>query len=624
MHRVANSLPVALHNVATQLRIDSVEATTAAGSGHPTSCLSASEVMATLFFSVMRLDPSDPQNPASDRFILSKGHAAPILYSVWAELGYFSREKLLTLRQLDSDLEGHPTPLLPFVAVPTGSLGQGLPVGVGMALSARLDGSDYRTYVLMGDGETMEGSVWEAAAVASFYRVDNLCAIVDINGLGQSAPTMLQHELEIFRQRWEAFGWNALAVDGHDVPQLLEAFENARNTKNRPTVILARTWKGKGVSFLENKEGWHGKALKGEQTQAALNELRAQFLSHDGARAWPAAPQNPPRAPATEAVALPRPEFDPRKPAATREAFGQALARLGKLDPRIVALDGDVKNSTYTEMFEGAVPARFVEGYIAEQNMVGMAMGLAASGKIPFATTFSCFLTRAADFIRLAGLAQSNIKFVGTHAGVSIGEDGASQMGLEDLALFRAVPNSVVLYPSDAVSTWRAVELVARHQGLCYIRTGRPKAPILYSNDETFAIGKAKVVRQSDNDALAVVAAGVTLFEALHAYEELKKENIAVRIVDLFSVLPVDTETLLATARAANNAVIIVEDHYAAGGLGDAVSEALGPYGVRLYRLAVRQIPHSGKAEELLHSYKIDAAAILERARAVLATVPKL
>ena len=627
----ANSLPIALHNVATQLRIDSVEATTAAGSGHPTSCLSASEVMATLFFSVMRLDPSDPRNPASDRFVLSKGHAAPILYSVWAELGYFSREKLLTLRQLDSDLEGHPTPLLPFVAVPTGSLGQGLPVGLGMAMSARMDGSDYRTYVLMGDGETMEGSVWEAAAVAGFYRADNLCAIVDINGLGQSARTMLQHEMEIFRQRWEAFGWNALAVDGHDVPQLLEAFENARTTSNRPTVILARTSKGKGVSFLENKEGWHGKALKGgEQTQAALKELRAQFLSHDGARAWPAPPQNPQRPAATEPAVLSRPaqlarpEFDPSKPAATREAFGQVLAQLGKLDPRIVALDGDVKNSTHLEMFEGVAPDRFVEGYIAEQNMVGMAMGLAASGKVPFVATFACFLTRAADFIRLAGLAQSNIKFVGTHAGVSIGEDGASQMGLEDLAMFRAVPNSVVLYPSDAVSTWRAVELVARHQGLCYIRTGRPKAPILYPNDETFAIGKAKVVRQSDNDALTVVAAGVTLFEALRAYEELKKENIAVRVVDLFSVAPVDTETLLAAARAANNTVVTVEDHYAAGGLGDAVAEALGPYGVRLYRLAVGQIPHSGKSEELLHSYKIDAAAILEQVRALLATSAKL
>ena len=300
---------------------------------------------------------------------------------------------------------------------------------------------------------------------------------------------------------------------------MLEAFENARNTSNRPTVILAHTSKGKGVSFLENKEGWHGKALKGgEQTQAALKELRAQFLSHDGARAWPAPPQKPQRAAATEPVALSRlarPEYDPGKPAATREAFGQALAQLGKLDPRIVALDGDVKNSTHLEMFEATAPARFVEGYIAEQNMVGMAMGLAASGKVPFVATFACFLTRAADFIRLAGLAQSNIKFVGTHAGVSIGEDGASQMGLEDLALFRAVPNSVVLYPSDAVSTWRAVELVARHQGLCYIRTGRPKAPILYSNDETFAIGKAKVVRQSDNDALTVVAAGVTLFRGL-------------------------------------------------------------------------------------------------------------
>ncbi len=607
----------ALHNIAVQLRIDSIEATTAAGSGHPTSSMSAAEIMATLFFSVMRLDPSDPQNPANDKFILSKGHAAPVLYAVWAELGFFPREHLLTLRRLDSNLEGHPTPLAPFVALPTGSLGQGLSAGLGMALSARLDGSSCRAYVLLGDGETAEGAVWEAAAVASFYKVDNLCAIVDINRLGQSEPTMLQHEMETYRGRWEAFGWNAIPVDGHDIAQLLAAFDQAQRTKSRPTVILARTWKGKGVSFLENKEGWHGKALKkGEEAEAALKELRAQFASNGAGRLRPAPPaeQARPSSPA-EIPALPQPCFDPAKPAATREAFGQALAKLGQLDPRIVALDGDVKNSTFTEFFQAAAPERFFEGYIAEQNMTGMAMGLASTGKIPFAATFACFLTRAADFIRLAGLARANIKFCGSHAGVSIGEDGASQMGLEDLALFRALPESVVLYPSDAVSAWRAVELVARHKGLCYIRTGRPKSPIYYSNDESFAIGKAKVVRQSDRDALVVVAAGVTFFEALRAYEELQKEGIAIRVVDLFSVRPVDTETLLAAARGARNTVITVEDHYAAGGIGDAVAEALGPHGVRLHRLAVREAPHSGKPEELLHLYKIDAAAIFELAR---------
>lgn len=624
MPAAAESLVSALHNVATQLRINSVEATTAAGSGHPTSCLSAADIMATLFFSVMRLDPSDPKNPANDRFVLSKGHAAPVLYATWAELGYFPRAQLLTLRQLDSDLEGHPTPLLPFVAVPTGSLGQGLPVGLGMALNARLEGSEYRTYVLLGDGEVAEGSVWEAAEVASFYKVDNLCAIVDINRLGQSAPTMLQHELETYRQRWTAFGWNALPVDGHDIGQLLEAFENARKTTGRPTVILARTRKGNGVSFLQDKEGWHGKALKrGDETEAALKELRAQFAQDGLPKLQPAPPAGARPAARGEPPALPKPSFDPGKPAATREAFGQALAQLGKLDPQIVALDGDVKNSTFTEMFQAAAPARFFEGFIAEQNMVGMAMGLAACGKIPFASTFACFLTRAADFIRLAGLARSNVKFVGTHAGVSIGEDGASQMGLEDLALFQALPESVVLYPSDAVSAWRAVELAARRQGLCYIRAGRPKTAILYSNDETFAIGKSKVLRQSAGDALAVVAAGVTIFEALRACDELKKEGIAVRVVDLFSVRPIDTETLLAAARAANNTVITVEDHYAAGGLGDAVSAALGPFGVRLHRLAVREIPHSGKPEELLHCYRIDAAAIIEQARALLAAPSK-
>jgi len=620
----ADGLLSALHNVATQLRINSIESTTAAGSGHPTSCMSAAEIMATLFFSAMRLDPSDPKNPANDRFILSKGHAAPVLYATWAELGFFTRERLLTLRRLDSDLEGHPTPLLPFVAVPTGSLGQGLPVGLGMALNARLDGSDYRTYVLLGDGEMAEGSVWEAAEVASFYKVDNLCAIADINRLGQSAPTMLQHELEIYRQRWAAFGWNALSVDGHSVPQLLDAFENARNAKGRPTVVLARTRKGKGVSFLEDKEGWHGKALKkGDETENALKELRAQFAADGLPKLRPGVPARSKSAPAAAPPALPKPNFDPSKQVATREAFGQALAELGKLHSQIVALDGDVKNSTFTEVFQAAAPGRFFEGYIAEQNMVGMAMGFATCGKIPFASTFACFFTRAADFIRLAGLGRANVKLVGTHAGVSIGEDGASQMGLEDLAMFQALPESVVLYPSDAVSTWRAVELAARHQGLCYIRTGRPKAPLLYSNDETFAIGKAKVLRQSAGDALAVVAAGVTIFEALRACDELKKEGIAIRVVDLFSVRPVDTETLLAAARAAHNTVLTVEDHYPAGGLGDAVAQALGPHGVRLHRLAVREVPHSGKPEELLHLYRIDAAAIIEQARALLAAPSK-
>lgn len=609
------SLIAGLRNIATQLRIDSIQSTTAAGSGHPTSSMSAAEIMAALFFAVMRFDPRRPAAPENDKFVLSKGHAAPVLYAAWAELGFIPREHLLTLRRFDSDLEGHPTPILPFVAVPTGALGQGLAVGLGMALAARIEERPYRTYVLMGDGETAEGSVWESAQVASHDGVDNLCAIVDVNRLGQSQPTMLQHRMEEHQRRWAAFGWNTLMVDGHDLGQLLDAFEAARAAQGQPTVILARTLKGRGVSFLEDKEGWHGKALKkGAETDAAIKELQAQFVAN-GAKPMPAGPAGAPPPAANAALSLPRPAFD--KPIATREAFGQALAALGRLDSRVVALDGDVKNSTFTEDFEQVATNRFFESYIAEQNMVGMAMGLAASGKIPFLATFACFLTRAADFIRLAALARSNVKVVGTHAGVSIGEDGSSQMGLEDLALFRATPESLVLYPSDAVSTWRAVELAARHQGLAYIRTGRPKSPLIYGADETFAAGQAKVLRQSADDVATVVTAGVTLAEALAAYDQLKKEGLTIRVIDLFSVRPVDGNTLRAASRATNNLVITVEDHYLAGGLGDAVAEALGPEGARVIRLGIQQIPHSGTAEQLLHAYKIDAAAIVERVHAL-------
>jgi len=606
-----------LHNIATQLRIDSIRATTAAGSGHPTSSMSAAEIMACLFFSVMNFDPQDPANPANDKFVLSKGHAAPVLYSTWAELGFISREHLLTLRRLDSDLEGHPTPVLKFVAVPTGSLGQGICVALGMALDARLDGSGFRAYALLGDGENAEGSVWEAAELASHHKVENLCAVVDVNRLGQSQPTMLQHHMEVYQQRWSAFGWNAMVVDGHDVRQLLEAFDTAKRTKGKPSVVLARTLKGKGVSFIEDKEGWHGKALKKDEAEKAIAELEQQFVKTNAPQPRPNKPTGKPKQyPAYKHISAP--QYQIGKEVATREATGHALEQLGKLNDTIVCLDGDVENSTHTEFFQKVAPERFIEGYIAEQNMVGMAMGLAATGKIAFASTFACFLTRAADFVRLAGLAHLNVKFIGTHVGVSIGEDGSSQMGLEDLSLFRAMADSTVLYPSDAVSAWYAVELAAAHHGIAYIRAGRPKQPVLYGNDEQFQIGKAKVLRQSKDDAVTVVGAGVTLNEALKAYDELTKQGISIRVIDLFSVRPVDVDTLLAAAAATNNTIITVEDHYAAGGVGDAVSEAVAPEGVKVYRLAVREVPHSGKPEELLAKYKIDSQAIVEQVHAVV------
>jgi transketolase len=606
-----------LHNIATQLRIDSIRATTAAGSGHPTSSMSAAEIMACLFFSVMNFDPQDPANPANDKFVLSKGHAAPVLYSTWAELGYIKREHLLTLRRIDSDLEGHPTPVLKFVSVPTGSLGQGICVALGMALAARIDGASFRAYALLGDGENAEGSVWEAAELATHNKVDNLCAVVDVNRLGQSQPTMLQHHLEIYQQRWAAFGWNALVVDGHNVSELLKAFDAAKQTKGKPTVVLARTLKGKGVSFIEDKEGWHGKPLKKEEADKAIAELEKQFAKTQAPQPKPSKPSGSvKRYPPYKHISAPQFEFG--KEIATREAAGHALAEIGKSNETVVCTDGDVENSTYTEFFQNAAPNRFFEGYIAEQNMVGMSMGLAATGKTAFTSTFACFFTRAADFIRLSGLARLNLKFIGTHVGVSIGEDGSSQMGLEDLSLFRALPESVVLYPSDAVSAWYAVDLAASHPGIGYIRAGRPKQPVLYQNDEQFQIGKAKVLRQSKEDVVTVVAAGVTLNEALKAYENLRKQGTSIRVIDLFSVRPVDADTLLKAAAATNNTIITVEDHYPAGGIGDAVSEAVSPEGVRVHRLAVREVPHSGKAEELLAKYKIDAQAIVEQVHAVV------
>ncbi|MGH7207011.1 MAG: transketolase, partial [Nitrospiraceae bacterium] len=565
------ALITALQNKATTLRIESVRATTEAGSGHPSSCCSAADIVATLFFSVMRYDPKNPKHPNNDRFILSKGHAAPLLYAAWAEAGLFDKQDLLKLRTLASDLEGHPTPRLSFVDVATGSLGQGLAAGVGMALNAkRLDQSSYRTYVLLGDGESVEGSVWESVELARHYALDNLCAIVDVNRLGQSDPTMLQHDMEGYRARWAGFGWHAIVVDGHDPAALLAAFDEAARTKGNPTVLLARTFKGKGISFVEDRPDWHGKALKkGEEAQKAIDELTRQLK--------PGAGEPEIRRPETSVNgarpvnAMAPPAYKPADSVATREAFGAALAALGEANPLVVGLDADVKNSTFTDKFGKQFPGRFFESFIAEQNMVGAAVGLAACGKIPFAATFACFLTRAYDFIRMAAISHSNIKLMGSHVGVSIGEDGPSQMGLEDIAMMAAQPGMVVLYPSDAVCTHQLVEAAAAHRGPVYIRTGRPKSPILYGNDETFKIGGSKVVRQSQSDQLTIVAAGVTLFEALKAYDQLKEAGVSVRVIDLYCIVPIDRATLLDSARATQGRILTVEDHYEHGGLGDAV-----------------------------------------------------
>jgi transketolase len=603
----------ALRNIATRLRIDSVVSTSEAGSGHPSSCCSAAEIMAALFFSEMRYDPRDPKNPDNDRFVLSKGHAAPILYSAWAEAGIIRRDDILKLRQIDSDLEGHPTPRLPWVDVATGSLGQGICAAVGIAMNARVIGSDYRTYAVLGDGEVAEGSVWESAHVASHYKVDNLCAIIDVNALGQAGPTQWQHDMESYAAKWRAFDWHVIVLDGHDVPAILNALDEARRTKGRPTMILAKTIKGKGISFIEGKNGWHGKPLKkGEEMQKALDELQKQFVPEDEPVAPPEAPRSKSRSAARNA-SLDAPAYKLGDSVATREAFGDALAKLGAKDNRVIALDADVKNSTFSEKFEkGVGEERFVENYIAEQQMIGASMGLAARGAIPFPSTFAAFLSRAYDFIRMAAISNSNIKMAGSHAGVSIGEDGPSQMALEDLAMMRAQPNIAVLYPCDAVSTERLVERMAYHHGPAYMRTSRPKTPVIYGPDEKFEIGGLKVVRESDKDVATVIGAGVTLFEALKAYDELKAKGTLIRVIDLYSLQPIDADTLLRCARETKGRLITVEDHYAGGGIGDAVANAVAPGGFTVHRLAVREIPRSGKPDELIDRYGISARHIVK------------
>jgi transketolase len=610
-----------LQNVATRLRIDSVRSTTKAGSGHPSTCCSAADIMAVLYCGEMRYDPQDPARPDNDRFILSKGHAAPVLYAAWAEVGIVSREATLTLRELTSDLEGHPTPRLPWVDLATGSLGQGLAAGVGSALNARRIGSDYRTYVLMGDGEMAEGSVWEAAQSGQFHQLDSLCAIIDLNGLGQSRETQFGHDADNVAARWTAFGWHALVIDGHDIDAVQQAFASARATSGQPSVIVARTLKGKGVSLMEGKPGWHGKPLSAEQADVAVAELEAQLVPEGGA-GRPTIPMPSgviARPDPATAGAIEPPAYKKGELVATREAYGTGLAKLGVADPRVVALDADVKNSTFTDRFEKVAPDRFYQAFIAEQVMVGMSMGLAARGAIPFATTFAAFLTRASDFVRMAGISGVNAKFAGSHCGVSIGEDGGSQMALEDLAMFRSVPGCAVLYPCDAVSAEKLVAVAAAHDGMAYIRTSRPKTPVIYDAGDSFPVGGSKTLRTSPQDQLTIVTAGVTVFEALKAAEEVEADGIHVRVIDLYSVKPVDAETIV-TAGTETGLLLTVEDHYSAGGIGDAVCEVASPLGLRVQRVAVPGVPRSGTPEELMDINGLSARALAATIRRVVST----
>ena len=614
---MTEDLRALLKQKANNLRIHSIISTSEAESGHPTTCMSAADIVSTLFFHTMRYDRRNPRNPNNDRFVLSKGHAAPILYAAWAEAGIIPAADLLALRRIDSDLEGHPTPRLDWVDVATGSLGQGLSIGVGMALNGKyLDKSDYRVYVLMGDGESAEGAVWEAVALASHYKLNNLIGIVDVNGRGQSQRTMYGFDTGSYCRRFESFGWNAIAIDGHNLDEILSALDEAKASTIQPTMIVAKTLKGKGVSFVEDKEGWHGKAIpKGEQLDAALNEL-GPLGSNGGFQI-----ETPPAHPTTvkhEIREVAPPDYQIGAEVASRSGYGAGLAKLGDVNPQIVALDADVKNSTYADQFMEKHGDRYFEMFIAEQNLVGSGIGLSKCGKVPFVSSFAAFLTRSADQIRMSAISQANIKYVGSHSGISIGEDGPSQMGLEDLAMFRTLPGSVVLYPSDAVAAERLVVEAARHEGIVYIRTSRPKTPVIYSNDERFPIGGSKTLREGPIDRATVVGAGITLNETLKAYENLRSEGISIRVIDLYSVKPVDTESLLRAAAATNKTLITVEDHYREGGLGDAVLDAVASEGIKVHKLAVTSLPRSGKPEELIEVHGISAASIARKVREIV------
>jgi transketolase len=587
-----------LQKIAAWMRSHILTMTTQAGSGHPTSSLSAVELTAGLFFGdIFRYDLANPQHPNNDRLIFSKGHASPLFYSLWAAAGGLSAGELLTYRHFGSRLEGHPTLTFPYTEAATGSLGQGLAIGVGQAINAKyLDKLPYMTYVLIGDSEMAEGSQWEALQLAAHYRLDNLVGILDVNRLGQRGETMYGWDLMAYENRIKAFGWETILINnGHSFPEVLEAYQRAILVSDKPVMLIAKTIKGKGVSFVENQNGWHGKPLDQEQLARALAELGPVDQAVRG-HLLPPEDLNPAEVQAQPAAPL---AYPPDKPVATRKAYGNALKRLYPAYPQMVAVDGEVSNSTYAEILKKAHPERFFEMYIAEQNMVGAALGLQCRGKLAFASTFAAFFSRAYDQIRMSQYSDANLKFCGSHAGVSIGEDGPSQMGLEDLAMFRAILGSVVLYPCDAVSTECLVEALAQHQGISYLRTTRMATPILYGPEEKFPIGGCKVLRQSPQDVVTVVAAGVTVFEALKAQEELLKAGVPIRVIDLYSLKPVDEATLKAAA-AATRGVITVEDHYPEGGLGDAVRTALAATPTPVYSLAVQKKPKSGKPVELL------------------------
>lgn len=603
-----------LQDIANRLRIHSINATNASKSGHPTSCASMAEIMAVLFFDTMKYTLSDPKNGANDRFILSKGHAAPILYAAWSEAGLFPTEDLLNLRKLSSDLEGHPTPRLNFVDVATGSLGQGINCAAGMAfVGKKVDKLDYNVYCLLGDGESSEGSVWEAFAFASIHKLDNLIVLIDINRLGQSEPAPLQHNIDIYDARCKAFGADTYVVDGHSVEQLVKALNVAKDDKNgKPKVVLCKTFKGKGFPEIEDQVNWHGKPL-GAAGDKIIELLKAQ-MSTTSTTLKPKAPSQQVATPDLSVQLSEPPSYNADARVATRQAYGFALAKLGRKNDRVVAFDGDTKNSTFSDLFRKEFPDRFGECFIAEQNMIGVGIGAACRDRtIVFLSTFAAFFSRGYDHLRMAAISQSNINCAGSHCGVSIGEDGPSQMALEDLAMFRAIPSATIFYPSDAVSTERAVELAAQTKGITFIRTSRPATAMVYLNNEQFEVGKAKIVSQNGTlDQALVIAAGVTLHEALRAADLLAKHHQThIRIMDPFTIKPIDRQAILKHAKDVQMRVVVVEDHYAEGGIGEAVLSALAGHSVNFIHLAVREVPRSGPPDDLLEKYGISAKDIV-------------
>jgi transketolase len=604
------------HSLAQQLRVDSIRSSSGAGSGHPTSSMSAADLLAVLLSKYLRYDFDEPENPNNDHLIFSKGHASPLLYSVYKAAGAISDDELLTFRAFHSRLQGHPTPQISWVDVATGSLGQGLPIGVGVALAGKyLDKLPYRVWVLCGDSEMAEGSMWEAFQHAAFYKLGNLTAILDMNRLGQTRETMDGWHGDHYAARAEAFGWHAIQIDGHDPEEIDQAYKEALDQTDKPTLIIARTKKGRGVSFLEDVDGMHGKPVPENEVQAAIDELgRSDDMLVEVRKPDPGHGENFTAGLSGE---LNLPTWEVGDEEATRGAYGAALKALGGAREDVVALDGEVSNSTKSEEFAQEYPERYFEMFIAEQQMVSAAVGMSVRHRVPFASSFAAFFSRAYDFIRMAAISRANIRLSGSHAGVSIGEDGPSQMALEDIAMMRAVHGSTVLQPCDANQTAKLVAEMADREGIVFLRTLRPKTPVIYDSSEEFPVGGSKTIRSSDDDAVTVVASGITVPEATKATDELQESGISVRVIDAYSIKPIDGDTIRAAAQVTGGKVVVVEDHWPEGGLGEAVLSALSeePNTLHFEHLAVEGMPGSGKSEELMDAAGISANHIVDAAR---------